>query len=548
MKKYKKSSGTFIENTACLNPQCGSSDAMSVYEHEEGNRDAYCWSCQTYFPKADTAEGSGRDKTFMYEDLEDIARYPSRALKDRGISEAAVAKYGVKVGIDPANGQINAHYYPYYKKGTIAGYKRRSLPKEFHTIGDMKNSELFGQHLCGDGGKLLVIVEGELDTLAAYDMFRLKGKHYRVVGLPTGANAKAIRQNLEWIEKFETVILALDQDAPGQEALGEIASSITNGKVRVAKFSEKDPNDMLIKGKVDEFFNSIMNASEFRPDGIVSIDDIFEKASKPVEWGKSWPWQTLTNLTFGRRRKEMYGFGGGTGTGKTELFKEVIDHVIRTDNIPVGVIFLEEDPAYTAKILAGKRCNKTFHIPDSGWTPEELMKSLNEMRGQVYFYDHWGSKDYQSLKNKIRYMVVTLGLKDIFLDHLTALAANEMDETKALDRIMSDLAAMTQELDFTLYYISHLATPQGTPHEEGGRVTASQFRGSRAIAFWSHFLFGLERNQQAESPEERHTITFRVLKDRYTGRSTGEKFGMGFDHTTGRLYEKALTQSVEDEF
>jgi twinkle protein len=47
-----------------------------------------------------------------------------------------------------------------------------------------------------------------------------------------------------------------------------------------------------------------------------------------------------------------------------------------------------------------------------------------------------------------------------------------------------------------LTFVSHLATPEGKPHEEGGRVMIRHFKGSRAIGFWCHFMFGLERNQQ----------------------------------------------------
>lgn len=478
-----------------------------------------------------------------YETVDEINTYQIRALPDRGISALAAKRYGIRVGVSPISGEVDAHYFPIRKKGKITGYKKKRLPKSFSTIGDAKSPELFGQHLCGDGGKLLIIVEGELDTAAAYDLFRNKGKNYRVVGLPLGANTKGILDNLEWIERFETVVLALDQDERGQQAATEIADVISNGKVKIARYSEKDPNDMLQAGKADEWLNAIFSAEEFRPDGIVSIDDIYEDASRPVEWGRPWPWPTLTNLTFGRRRKELYGLGGGTGTGKTEVFKEVIDHIIETDDLPVGVFFLEEEPAMTAKILAGKTRNKTFHIPDSGWEQNELNEALNGLRGKVFLYNHFGNKDYKDLKSKIRYMVVSLGIKDIFLDHLTALVADEADENKALGRIMADMAALTQELDFTLYYISHLSTPTGLSHEEGGRVTSSQFRGSRSIAFWSNFLFGLERNQQAEDPEERHSVTFRVLKDRYTGRATGEVFTMVYNHETGRLNEKTEAES-----
>ena len=49
--------------------------------------------------------------------------------------------------------------------------------------------------------------------------------------------------------------------------------------------------------------------------------------------------------------------------------------------------------------------------------------------------------------------------------------------------------------------------------------------------------------------EERHTTKFRVLKDRYTGRATGESFLMGYNQEEGRFYEKAEpAEHVEDEF
>lgn len=555
MSTFRDKGGIHVDNIPCVDTvNCGSSDALALYEHEDKHIDGFCFSCEQYFPDPLNGGKVHTEKKGLeissYEKVEDIHRYPIRAIEDRGISLDAATKYGVRVELSQTTGEPTAHYFPAYKKGKLTGYVKKDIAtKEIYSIGDAKQVDLFGQHLCGNGGKLLVIVEGKEDALAAYDMFRLKGKKYRVVALPNGANARAVKNNSEWIEKFETIILALDQDEAGEKATKAISDVLSTGKVKIASFSENDPNDMLVKGKVEEFYSSIMNATEYRPDGIVSIDDIFDQAIKPVEWGASWPWKKLTELTFGRRRKELYGLGAGTGTGKTELFKEVIDHILDTEDSPVGLLFLEEEPAMTAKILAGKSVNKTFHIPDSGWKQEELAEALNNMRGRVFLYDHWGSKDYEGLRAKIRYMVVTLGIKDIFLDHLTALVAEEADENKALGRIMANLAALTQELDFTLYFISHLTTPSGIPHEEGGRVTSSQFRGSRAIAFWANYLFGLERNQQADDVEERHTTTFRVLKDRYTGRATGEVFYMGYNQEDGRFYEKeAPVQVVEDEF
>jgi twinkle protein len=140
---------------------------------------------------------------------------------------------------------------------------------------------------------------------------------------------------------------------------------------------------------------------------------------------------------------------------------------------------------------------------------------------------------------KIEYLVHAHDVRYIFLDHLTALAAGtgEDDERKALDGSWRTWAALVKRLE--LHHLLHQPPrePDKGSHEEGARVTIRQFRGSRAIGFWSHFMFGMERNQQADDEVERTTTTFRVLKDRYTGRATGATFLLGYDRDTGMLFE-----------
>jgi twinkle protein len=121
--------------------------------------------------------------------------------------------------------------------------------------------------------------------------------------------------------------------------------------------------------------------------------------------------------------------------------------------------------------------------------------------------------------------------------NLTALAAAADDERTALERIMSEVASLVKELGIWIGFVSHLSTPEGAPHEEGGRVKIRHFKGSRAIGFWAHDLFGLERNQQAEDGDERNFTTYRVLKCRHFGGATGKTFSIIFDDKTGRLGE-----------
>jgi len=245
----------------------------------------------------------------------------------------------------------------------------------------------------------------------------------------------------------------------------------------------------------------------------------------------------MDGLTFGRRAGELHAFGAGTGVGKTDLFTQSIAYDLLELGLTVGVLYLEQPPVETVRRIAGKAAGKVLHVPGRATVAErrEAIAKLTATQ-RLHLYDNFGATDWEVVKAKIRYMAVGLGCKVIYLDHLTALVAGEEDERKALDRIMAELAALALELGVCIHFISHLTRPEGKPHEEGGRVQIKHFRGSNAIGMWSHFMWGLERDQQAEDPIERLT-TLRCLKDRNTGQATGKTIPLDYDPETGLLSE-----------
>jgi hypothetical protein len=54
---------------------------------------------------------------------------------------------------------------------------------------------------------------------------------------------------------------------------------------------------------------------------------------------------------------------------------------------------------------------------------------------------------------------------------------------------------------------------------------------------WPHYAFGLERNTQHPDPAMRNYSTFRVVKDRYTGRANGNTMCLHFERSSGQLIE-----------
>lgn len=459
------------------------------------------------------------------------------ALTKRGISEDTCRHFGYTVGLDPKTDKM-VQLAPYYSTdGRIVAQKWRTADKEFGVVGKLKNAlPLFGQHLWRDGGKKVVITEGELDAMS---VSQVQGNKWPVVSIPNGASGakKALSAAIEWLEKFDEVILMFDMDDPGRAAVEECASLFTPGKCKVASLPLKDANDMLKAGRGKDLIDAIWGAKEYRPDGVVSIQDIIDEAAEEIPEGRPWFLPKLTMATYGRRDGEIYAFGAGTGVGKTDLFTQSIAFDILNLKLKVGVLYLEQPKVETARRIAGKAVGKVLHVPRKS-TKEERVEALEliSRANALFLYDSFGSADWEIIKAKIRFMVVGEGCKHIYLDHLTALVASEEDERKTLDRIMAEMAALSLELKCTIHFISHLTRPEGKPHEEGGRVQIKHFRGSNAIGMWSHFMFGLERDQQAEDEADRLT-TFRVLKDRNTGQATGLTFQLDYDKTTGLLSE-----------
>jgi twinkle protein len=518
---------SFVRHEPCS--ACGSSDGLARYSDGHG----HCFVCSAYEHAPGDATESPKEKKRMA----NIIDGDVRPLLKRAINEETCKLWDYRVGTFKDRKVQIANYRN--AEGDVVAQKVRFPDKDFTVTGDLKKAlPLYGQWLWRDGGKKVVVTEGEIDALT---VSQLQSNKWPVVSVPNGAQgaAKSFAKAIEWLEKFEQVVIFFDDDKPGRDAAAECAALLTPGKAFIAKVPGfKDANEAHQAGESAKVIDAIWGAKEFRPDGVVDVGSLVEQACEPVAIGVPYPWPSLTDKTYGIRRKELVGIGGGTGVGKTTVFKELELHLIELGH-KVGVLHLEEPPAHTLKVIAGMACGKRFHVPGVEFDPADLRKAVQALDNKLFLYDHFGATDYDTIKEKIRYMVTALGCRFIFLDHLTALAASIADdERKAIDRIMADLGALVQQLDCTIFYISHLSTPEGKSHEEGGRVQERHFRGSRSIAYWSNFLFGLERDKQ----EIDGVTTFRVLKDRYTGDSAGLTFGLAYDRTRGRMVECELEE------
>tara|TARA_R100001224_G_scaffold97508_1_gene67589 strand:- start:4645 stop:5859 length:1215 start_codon:yes stop_codon:yes gene_type:complete len=396
-----------------------------------------------------------------------------------------------------------------------------------------------------NGGRKLAITEGEIDCLTVSQV--VGDNKYPVVSLPAGAqNAKTMfKKHMEWLNKFEEIILLFDMDEVGQKAIEEVSHLLPIGKIKVAKLPLKDANDMLMQNRSKELVAAFWDAKIWRPDDIICGTELYERlTTTKVFETVSYPFQGLNTKTHGCRKGEISTFCAGSGIGKSQLCKEIIYHILKTTDKKVGYIALEESIERTANSIIGLELNRLLHLEPVTVDDEYNEAYQNTVgSGRFFLYDHWGSMESDNLLNHIRYMCKALDVEYIVLDHLSIVVSGlgDGDERRMIDNIMTKLRGLVEETKVGLILVSHLKRPQGVGHEDGGRTHLSQLRGSAGIAQMSDICCGLERNQQSEQHSNRTTV--RVLKNRFSG-ETGIACQVAYNAQTGRLEE---VENIQEE-
>lgn len=525
----------FLRHESC--PECGSSDALAIYDN--GGKHCFGSGCDYHvFGDGETPMTTQELPKAKPLNMGGVVA----AIPQRRLSQETCGRFGVTVEYS-STGEIQKHFYPYYntESGEICAAKVRDVKtKGFHATGDMSGAGFFGQQQCS-GNKYITITEGELDALSVYEMFN---KQYDVVSLRSGASnaAKEIKEQLEWLESYENIVICFDNDKAGDAALEQVKDLFSPNKLKICKLPVKDASDMLIANRVKDFTQLWWNAKVYRPDGIVAGTETWDKlVEKRQVKSIPYPWEGLNHITRGHRPYELVTITSGSGMGKSQFIREIEYDLLRRCEGNIGVLALEEDLARTSLGIMSVAANRPLHLEED--TPVDELRPFWEATlgtGRYYLFDHWGSTSADNLLSRVRYMAKALDCRYVVLDHLSIVVSSQEsgDERKAIDEIMTKLRTLVAETGISLFLVSHLRRSQGKAHEDGAQISLGELRGSQAIAQLSDIVIGMERDQQNANEDIRNTTTVRVLKNRYTG-ETGPACWLQYDRGTGRMKEVA---------
>lgn len=475
---------------------CGSSDALSHYvsEYEDGSESysSYCFSCSQSFNQnhlaqsslaADfglNAEGSILEKrTFEKKPKQEVITrkqtmelfqltggtaengWRTNSAKGyRGLDDETLKFYGFRVELK-RDGKVKAIYFPETLEGELQGYKSRHDPKGFgwNNIGRTgAMNDVSGKNRFPDGGRYCLIVGGEFDMVAAQQMLReyqiQKGQssydRYAVVSPTTGeaSAANQCRKHYEWFDKFDVIVVGLDNDETGASAAEELIKVLPRDKVRVAKWSEKDPNNMLMKGKEKQFLSNFFGSKEVEDSGVYNategmVDDVIEVLTTP----------RIPLPPFAAKLQEMskgaglftrsiYSFIGDTSVGKSTHIDAWIFHwMFNLSQHKVGIVSVEATKGeWVAGMLSTYLSNNLWWIPQ-----DEIEDYMNtpEVKDQInnFFYNEFGESRFaivddregtvESLQKCIERLERQYGCTIIVVDVLTDILRVVDNESQA---------------------------------------------------------------------------------------------------------------------
>lgn len=594
MTEYVESS--FVGHYACIANQikgkkkCDSGDALAIhkkeYEDQDPTLDGYCWSCSQFFSSEDISSSK------LSEDLGDPNKIKSKPKKPpmtldevktfiretgyvsdnyRGIQDKYSQFYGHLTKTD-INGKVIARFYPETTDGTVTGYKSRIDPKQFGYMNKGRtgiHSDLSGEVKFKNGGKYLLIVGGEEDKAAAFEMLRENQiqrnqqdfEPIAVVSPTTGETSahKQIANRYEFCDKFDWIILGMDSDKYGKEAVKRIVEVLPEDKVKIATWSGKDPNKMLNDRKQAQFLRDFYGAKEVVVGDIKSsastMDAIREELDKPRLTLPNYMSKMQENMGGGILDATITNIIADTSVGKSTHVNNMLYHWILTSEDPPTIITLEATEGQWGIDLLSLHLGKNLR-----WMSKEEIDSYLELpeikeKADTLWYKDTGepryylvderSGDIRKAEKLMERAYKQYNSKLIVIDVLTDLLRG------------SDSDSQEEHMKWQKIFIKHgirliniLHTRKPPKGKDGKPVPITEYDAYGSSSFVQSAAINLlfERDKESDDPVERNTTKTRMPKCR--GGVTGHSGDWYYDFGTRQCYdlEKYQDGLVEESY
>ena len=424
-------------------------------------------------------------------------------LKGRGISELTVKKaklFSSSKWFSRLNREAGCIGFPYYRDGSLVGVKYRAVPDKDFTQDAGGAHDFFGiDHV--DVNKPLVIVEGEIDCLTL-----MEAGIENAVSVPGGAPVKVADGKVlpsedkkfafvwnarDILEKVPYVVLATDQDAPGQALAEELARRIGKEKCRLAKFTAKDLNEVLNDpARGEQEVKQIVEQAEPYPisglsEAVTFKDRLNDLFAKGTGKGFSTGYPSLDTI-YTVAPGQLTVVTGYPSSGKSNFVDQVMVNLARDHDWKFAVCSFENQPEIHITRLMEIYTRKRFFEGRDRMTEAEKDEAFQWVQDHFLFIDSQGEEPstMDSILERSRAAVKRMGIRGLVIDPYNYIDLNRKDttETEAISNMLTRIRKFSATHEVHTWFVAHPSkmTRSGNdqPRPDGMSISGS-------MAWWA---------------------------------------------------------------
>lgn len=452
----------------------GKKKEKSIYITPTGDH-AKCFKCGTAFLKERQKVRVDSFTPPKRENLTELSEAGLQYLINRNISQEAI-KHCALVTHKTYKDTI---VFPYLHEKKLVNWKGRNiLEKKFtQSEGGMRMVFNYDNAL---GKRIVIIHEGEIDTLSSVTSIIKHGDidEFGCVSLDLGApgpndtnvdnKLKCITNSYELYEMAERVIIAVDDDEPGQRLQRELIRRLPPEKIYIVSFGElKDANAYLHSEGSEKLYNMLLDAKPYTPESIITIADVESEMMDMYDNGlekgtttyypsidRMWRWRlTETNI-----------WTGYNNEGKSQIINELSLVKCLLDGWPIGAYTPENmPPQYFYEHMVHVLCGKTTDKDRSERLPRELyIKAIRYLSDKIFVIaPESGRAKLPELLEQFKFLIYRRGVRIINIDPLMKLIPQESDRADyyASD-FMGELGYFAKSMGVAINLVAHQRDPE----------------------------------------------------------------------------------------
>lgn len=386
--------------------------------------------------------------------------------------------------------------FPYIRQNELLNVKYLSLTrtdegKKRTRLESGCEMSLFGWTAIPDDAREVVICEGEIDALSWFQNL------IPALSVPNGAKSFTwIENELENLERFETIYLSWDMDADGRAGVMEALDRLGRHRCRVVELPFKDANECLQQGvSATDMHRYLAQATSSDPSELKRASVYVEEVIREfypvlgVEPGFPPPWSKAQSL-LRFRPAEMSVWSGFSGTGKTTMLNQIILAGMDRDE-RACIASLEIKPRKLLKRMTRQATGQ--RLPD-----EDVIRATHSWYDdRLWLFELVGAAKVQRLFEVFEYARKRYGITQFVLDSLMRCGIDE-DDYNGQKEIANLAAEFATTHDVHFHLVAHSRKRESESHE-GSRLDV---KGTGTITDLAHNVFIVWKNREKEKAVE----------------------------------------------